>query len=1185
MGFKSPLANGNNYKAFKSLFKRNAQSVPAEILKLTKKTSNIETGLPKAANYLDETLARMNKENGTDIRSLTLEIDKAFKKANPNMKREELRDILEAKGYIMFGLSGNDTGNAFGVKFDPKYAGGKRINDLGAKEEFFDRVINELGIDRTDIKMDVLNKRWKEIMFSEYKPVNNPNVRKRLIVVDFGKTPDGHEIVDGATFALYKTFKEIRDDGGLLMSDANHTTNKSVAIWKDPTKNLNILKHEMFKIDMNSPTSKKIEEYVRKYIPDYKISQNDIITSHNNIKTGKDILANFGTGKKNFYVTDVGMDSFRSKYNLPKDRTTAWDEENARFSPYLLSKLGFSDNLNEVVYKMYQAPMKRFNESFHKIIDSKTPEEARKNLEEYSDIYQGSLGEEVYGKTKRILENGGWGKQGSDVRYEINQTFSKAFREYILNGRFFKSSYGHFLPDIGQLGDWVPTDSIVLSKKTIDAIGNPKEVLVTRHPNTKRSGLIALKVIDADARGIKDLGDSMIINNKLGYRDLYFDTDGDAGPIFAIGKSTDKEFYIPQELANKTKENFAKEGGRLPKKLEKYSDFLKKEKREVENEISLDNSTNMGFKAVKGGDAVGENSTLRSVLQGLIDNNESIGGWTLKKPIAGQSVETHNQEMFDYFDYMNQASTDAVKAVDLSNQLALYKANSLSDLMKSKYFDPPTTLPPKAADKAFTNRLFQLRAPYVLASDNAVSDLNTFSDKLFGGYRKEGLPIYGYKQNVIKKRSKLQPVDQMLLAIEDNMPVFPSQLSAKEQTKIHNTRVKEMDQSIKNQGIKVASFDDPSVKDFTNYFVKTKDDLAAKIETMKSDVEAELKMSKDSEDPIEYKSIEREKRNDLFEDVKNLKKDTREAIEAEYANRMTSLNQEQRRAVSVWFLKNPKANWSNIGKKVVGGKQVDVETAYKDSYQHRLVNIITETPDVAQAYFKSGVEPVKGVAVKVSDETPPMPTDLTPSKPTNTEKYKNLKSLLEKKADVVKNATPEKPTVLVINTDGKYTQNGSLSIPKQNVIVLETGTLLKKFKDKAWTKPKVAGVKPFSTNRFKSFEEWKTFNKEHEIAHIQNDAAFKEMTLAEKENAANEIALKKLYPTLANKVTETLPDGSYWIEQNLSLGYGKWDPVAMAGYKVEHLKTPAGSWGRKIRIDGKEYTYSEAEAKFGEFLA
>lgn len=60
--------------------------------------------------------------------------------------------------------------------------------------------------------------------------------------------------------------------------------------------------------------------------------------------------------------------------------------------------------------------------------------------------------------------------------------------------------------------------------------------------------------------------------------------------------------------------------------------------------------------------------------------------------------------------------------------------------------------------------------------------------------------------------------------------------------------------------------------------------------------------------------------------------------------------------------------------------------------------------------------------------------------------------------------------------------------------------------------------------------------------------------------------------------TENLPNGDMWREQSQK-SETKWGDYAREGHTVEHLFKENGELGGKIRIDGKEFTYKEAQDK------
>ena len=77
---------------------------------------------------------------------------------------------------------------------------------------------------------------------------------------------------------------------------------------------------------------------------------------------------------------------------------------------------------------------------------------------------------------------------------------------------------------------------------------------------------------------------------------------------------------------------------------------------------------------------------------------------------------------------------------------------------------------------------------------------------------------------------------------------------------------------------------------------------------------------------------------------------------------------------------------------------------------------------------------------------------------------------------------------------------------KTREIFLDKDLMKKKFKDKAWTKPRMKGVDPLPKDAFKTYQEFEDFVVAHERAHFtpENQAIPKG---AAKENHANQLAL------------------------------------------------------------------------------
>ena len=852
---------------------------------------------PQPASYVDESLSQLNKEKGTDLDVMKIQVDSKMRK---KMELSDLENKMYEQGYVPFGYTGNASDTLFGIKYDPNIGGSKNIKE-GA-DKFFDFIVHDVfGLNKTD-DIAMLNKRWKELNFSEFKPINDSKTKKRLIVINFGKDANKHEVVDGASFIHADDMQRINKEGGYLHKPEEYLTNKNVIVFKGEDGKLNIIKNELFGVKPDSATAERIEGYVRQYIPNYKFQTGDYITSHNNVKAGAKILENFGDGKSNYYIGEFPMSSFRAKYELPK-----MPDQDYKFSPYLNSKFGYSDGLNKVVEGMYSQPVDRFKQAFTELVyGSKTAKEARAVLNEYQDIFKTALGENMYGKTKKILENGGWGKNGSDIRYELELALHNSLRDYALNGQFLKAHYGKFYPDYGVLkspdGKWieVPEDSIVLSNKTIEKLGNPEEVLVTRHPNTKRTGLLALKVIPAEERGINDLGESMIVNNKAGYREFYFDTDGDAGPVFAVGKSEGADFKIPKEYANKLKGIFEKEGGKEAPALTNYE----------KKPITLKNSLDLGAKAVKGGQSVGENSTFRRVIQGVVDNDESIGGWKLKKPAPGETVEQRNQKLYSFTEYMSNASTDAVKKSNLDKELSDGGVNKLSDLLREKFFDAPNGVPKAAAVKDFSTNFFKLQTIYDYADSQ-----QGFSQ---GRYNEMKDALADYWKNTGSKRQKPGPVDVIAKLVSD-LPEFPKGLSGKEQQMIHDARVMNVKKYFTDNKIAHAQTSDRVVKDYLDFFTKKKDDAYKEMSSVPQSDE----------------------KNKIVREIKNK---LRDEVTDYYYSVAPEMTEEQKRTIAIWLLTAKKSNLANWGA---------AQESMPNSFQNRLSFVFNDIPEVAKPYYEA----------------------------------------------------------------------------------------------------------------------------------------------------------------------------------------------------------------------------------------
>ena len=86
----------------------------------------------------------------------------------------------------------------------------------------------------------------------------------------------------------------------------------------------------------------------------------------------------------------------------------------------------------------------------------------------------------------------------------------------------------------------------------------------------------------------------------------------------------------------------------------------------------------------------------------------------------------------------------------------------------------------------------------------------------------------------------------------------------------------------------------------------------------------------------------------------------------------------------------------------------------------------------------------------------------------------------------------------------------------ENVIKINRKVMAEKYKEKAWTKPKVPGVKALPENQFKTYKEWEDFIINHEMAHWKLGRQKSNETYAAYENRMNEWALNKIIKVTAS---------------------------------------------------------------------
>jgi len=167
----------------------------------------------------------------------------------------------------------------------------------------------------------------------------------------------------------------------------------------------------------------------------------------------------------------------------------------------------------------------------------------------------------------------------------------------------------------------------------------------------------------------------------------------------------------------------------------------------------------------------------------------------------------------------------------------------------------------------------------------------------------------------------------------------------------------------------------------------------------------------------------------------------------------------------------------------------------------------------------NGEKAIRDLMEKASTE----PKSIKPSKSTTTErnvrddtaKALRLEIIAENRAAYEKALNPvDHPYKVKKGKSTKIRKGGTDIVPAwvdhdKKIIHLDPEELARKFEDKAWTKPKVKGVKALSENEFNTLDEWVDFVMFHELSHIENRRNPGE-TQADYENRMNDNALTKM---------------------------------------------------------------------------
>lgn len=888
MGEKSPFSNEKNKASLKALFKKDSQSAEHKIAKFEVKDGEV------VVEPVLESSVKTPLEIETGFRPVKVNFSDNFEKFSKRMSKKDIAELLdsegEKKGLVLMGAAGNKDSDFFFIKYDPSLIGGLSIEK--GKDIFFKNVLEKVGISAGNSSDTVLNKRWKELLFGETRPVVNQKPY-REIVVDFGKTPEGFVVNDGGNYMTAKAFEEIHSGGGYPEKIENFTQNKNVIFFKDSNKDLRIIKGETFRVSPESKERDIIEGIVRKSIPDYVWNDRDIIISKENYKVGKNVKDSIK--QKGFYIGEIPAKSIYAKWDSGERAIN----DNAKFSPYLGAKMPWSPEFEKSTSKYFNETLKKYVDFFQDVVvKPKNADEALAALKKHSAFGKAEFGESAYGRTQRILKAQGW---HDFVVKEIDSMMAASFRDHVLNGKSIKSIYGKLKPDLNfyknpktGVYEGLPDQTIMISEHTWKAQGKPDFALVPRHPSTKSSGVIPSKVIIAEDHGITDLGSSVVMNQKHVINDLQGDWDGDSVPVFWKSKEgidgIDPVTYkLWEDIYNKHK-------GEKPRPLDDYTP----------GDLTRNHMIEMGIKSTEGNEAISQISSFRRTLQGIIDNDERVGGLKLQVP-EGMDKDSWITEMKADIDFYGNAAVDSVKKKNLSEALAQY--GDMTNLIATKYFGATK----EYEVSKFIRGLSRLQPVFSYAKESYGRSFNEMIKDIGDYYKKVGANR--------KKPSYQDVLSKVVYENKDNI-VLPD-YHWRNKPPVERARLQEARQTLRvenykkaTEGIKRAPITDTKVKEFINF---TRD------------------VRKNT-----FTSLGESKK----EDHNEIKANAREKIENFYEENKGSYSPEQKLSIIDWVMQSKEANLSDYNPSFINSS---------NRYQVRMNSIIADMPEITEPYFTADI--------------------------------------------------------------------------------------------------------------------------------------------------------------------------------------------------------------------------------------
>lgn len=946
-GLIDPTSTYENKQVFRKIFRDSVINKPMKVLTVDKE-GNFKEGLATSEHpksffeknleattgikdvvYLEDGVKDISKEDSeqSDNESSTKRVDSGGFKKPVKLDAETVKKNFIDKGYVPF-FYDNGVGSALGIKFNSDLAGGKKITDPGAMDEFAKSIVKATGFKVGESSINSFAKRFKSLNSHEKESPIKGETHTIYVIKDssgFNKTvkertPNWDDIkINPVVPNAAKT----KEDLGKFPGDDGQTKTSPELLQKkgelsgythkpyylkdtvshiDPQGNLLHIKHETRAYSPEEKTA--FEDFLGK-----PLTPTDHVTMEGNVKEGLNTSMAKDMGK--YWEIKVPSEAWSMKYQNPHDVGASLSAGS------VLSKVPTdipSDVIDKVTgpYKEYAKAIQDVSNDFHNFDGTTTIDEIWKK---YPELKKNKYLENLYGELQKSAQNGAG---VTELGQNLNTAISSIVKDKYFKGRFFKGDTLHIMTDSGQQKNdpvtgqktylnsgeiMIPKESFIAShgneayKQLKD--GKDTSVLAYRYPTLKPTSIARMKVLIAEDHGV-DMGNAQAVINAADAKGIFdSDVDGDTVQYMKIGDKNG----IPEELAK----HFDSEH----KKGEMYFPQLKSTPKvpfDGKNTFSkimnyTDNNLNGGeaigiaaagtrpmreliandFK-IEVGPSTGSKRTVTTYLNGKVDTKSDIPEVVKGENIFPKSPKESfvikptfgDKEAFD-MGFMGQAAADANGKSDLSDILKPYGGNAAA-YVNDKLF---TNAKDAGAGSIIFNALKDFQTPYRL-------------DKLKGNVM-ENLDPYIKKQKEIKATGGKVGIAAELALVLDGLKPIDNYFGNKEvQTDMDNSGGENVIKNFKESVSKNPTTQ--KVEDFKIFYKNT----------------------------THNGTLNEEKKNTINKKYDEIKK---------------SLTKDEKMKLSYWVASDPTANIMSQNSPKTRG------------FVQRSLHIINDTPDVAKAYF------------------------------------------------------------------------------------------------------------------------------------------------------------------------------------------------------------------------------------------